>query len=108
MPGRVEQLPNSLSRPFTTQVTGQGWQCAREDEGSGVRGIGQGRVWGAVAHRLFGPDCFADEFTGLDTTAQTPSGIAFVYCLDCEDSWDETGGLLWFKLSSQMTDDYCT
>lgn len=58
-----------------------------------------------VAHRLFGLDCFADEFTGLATAAHTPSGIAFVYCLDCEDSWDDTGGLLWFKLSLQLTDD---
>ena len=74
VPGRVFCC-RTVYPPLTAQVTGQAWQCARESEGSGVRGIGQGWMWGRVTHRLFAWDCsgFTDEFTVLNNSASTPN-----------------------------------
>lgn len=45
------------------------------------------------------------SFTGLDATAGSPWGTLFVRRLDCEDPWEDKHGRLWFKLSSQVTDE---
>lgn len=88
-------LPNSLPTPLTTQVTGQAWQYARESKGSGVRGIGQGWMWGRATHRVWAWDCRGLQISLQWSTelkphvkSDKPQPSVCVMSRPWEDSWD--------------------
>lgn len=84
-------LANSRPTPFTAQVTGQAWQCARESKWRGVRRIGQGWMWGShsppVCLGLFCRWAYSAQCQRLKPNLDQTN--EFVCSLDCEDSWDD-------------------